>query len=49
MVGAWWCQDEAKRNGVSLQSLGLMQEIMDYNEVNSREMMEAVRYLRQHH
>ena len=49
MVGAWWCDEEAKRVGVSLQSLDLMKEIMQYNEVDCRVMMEAVRYLRRDH
>lgn len=49
MVGAWWCQGESKRTGVSLESVDLMKEIMAYNEVDCRVMMEAVRYLRAHH
>jgi len=49
MVGAWWCQGEAKRTGVPLGGVDLMKKIMEYNEVDCRVMMEAVRYLREHH
>ena len=49
MVGAWWCQGESKRTGVSLEDVDLMKEIMAYNEVDCRVMMEAVHYLREHH
>lgn len=49
MVGAWWCQGEARRTGKVLRELDLMQEIVRYNEVDCRVMMEAIRYLRQHH
>ena len=49
MVGAWWCQDEAVRQDVTLPELDLMQEIVRYNEVDCRVMMEIVRYMRAHH
>lgn len=49
MVGAWWCQGEAKRTDAPLKSVDLMKEIIEYNEVDCRVMMEAVRYLREHH
>lgn len=49
MVGAWWCQEEATRTGAGLADIDLMQDIRAYNEVDCRVMMEAVRYLRQHH
>lgn len=49
MVGAWWCQGEAARAGVPLESVDLMKQIMEYNEVDCRVMMEAVRHLRGHH
>lgn len=49
MVGAWWCQDESRRTQRTLPEIDLMQEIMQYNEVDCRAMMEAIRYLRQHH
>ncbi len=49
MVGAWWCQAEAQRTSKPLHEIDLMREIMQYNEVDCRVMMEAVRYLRQHH
>ena len=45
MVGAWWCQDQ----GVPLMDLVLMSEIVEYNEVDCRVMMEAVCYLRAAH
>lgn len=49
MVGAWWCQDESRRIGKALPEIDLMGEIMQYNEVDCRVMMEAIRYFRQHH
>jgi len=49
MVGAWWCADEARRNGVRLGDIELMQEIVRYNEVDCRVMMEMVRYFRERH
>jgi hypothetical protein len=49
MVGAWWCADEATKRSVPLIDIDLMQEIIRYNEVDSRVMMEIVRYFRQNH
>jgi len=49
MVGAWWCQDEARRTMKTLPEINLMQEIMQYNQVDCRVMMEAIRYLRRYH
>ena len=49
MIGAWWCQDESKRTGKTLPEIDLMKEIVQYNEVDCRVMMEAIRYFRQHH
>lgn len=45
MVGAWWCQGQ----GAPLATQELMREIVEYNEVDCRVMMEAVRYLRMAH
>ncbi len=49
MAGAWWCNDEAKKLGVPLQEIDLMQSIQKYNEVDCKVMMEIVRYLRLNH
>ena len=49
MVGAWWCASEAKRLGVNLEDIDLMQEIQKYNEVDCRVMMEIIQYLRHNH
>lgn len=49
MVGAWWCYEEAARSGVPVGGIDLMQQIVAYNEVDCRVMMEAVRYLRERH
>lgn len=49
MVGAWWCQREAKRLSLRLSQIDLMQETARYNEVDCKVMMEIVRYLRQYH
>ena len=49
MVGAWWCSDESRRTGLALSELDLMQEVVAYNEVDCRVMMETVAYLRANH
>ena len=49
MVGAWRCDDEARRSGVTMTSLSLMDEIARYNEVDCKVMMEIIRYLRANH
>ena len=49
MVGAWWCDDEAKRLDVSLKEIELMKGIERYNEVDCKVMMEIVQYLRRNH
>jgi len=46
MVGAWWCEAEAARTGVTLPGLSLMTEIGRYNEVDCRAMAELVAWLR---
>ena len=46
MVGAWWCNLEATRTATAMPALPLMQEIVAYNEVDCKVMMEVVRYLR---
>ena len=47
MVGAWRCDVEARKTGVSMTELALMREITRYNEVDCKVMMEIVRYLRE--
>lgn len=49
MVGAWWCAEEARKRGVSLRDIDLMDQIRSYNEVDCRAMMEAVLFLRRNH
>ena len=49
MVGAWWCDAEARRLGIPMGKLPLMNDIADYNEVDCKAMMEIVRYLRTNH
>ncbi len=49
MVGAWSCAKEAGEHGCMLNETELMQEIIRYNEVDCRAMMEIISYLRQHH
>ncbi len=49
MAGAWWCAAEARRTGVPLTEIDLMRQIVEYNEVDCRVMMEIVRYLRAAH
>ena len=49
MVGAWWCDAEARETGGSMVDTELMGEIVEYNEVDCRVLMEILRHLRQHH
>ncbi len=49
MVGAWRCNEEARRRGVPMTSLPLMDEIARYNEVDCKVMMEILHYLRANH
>ena len=49
MVGAWRCDETARRDGLSMTGLPLMDEIARYNEVDCKVMMEIVRYLRSNH
>ncbi len=49
MVGAWRCDEKARRNGVSMTADPFMDEIARYNEVDCKVMMEIVRYLRSNH
>ena len=46
MIGAWWCDAEATRTGVTLPEVELMQEIGRYNEVDCRSMAEILEWLR---
>ncbi len=49
MVGAWRCDEEARRQSVPMTNLPLMEEIARYNEVDCKVMMEIIRYLRANH
>ena len=49
MVGAWRCQKEARRLGKPMHDIDLMAEIVRYNEVDCKVMMEIVGYLRRNH
>lgn len=46
MVGAWWCDAEAARQGGRMMDLELMVEIGRYNEVDCRTMAEVLGWLR---
>ena len=48
MVGAWRCDAEARRLGIPMGDLTLMNNIAAYNQVDCKAMMEIVRYLRAH-
>lgn len=49
MVGAWWAQRRSTELGEPLSEDALMLEIAQYNEVDTKVMMEIVHYLRRHH
>jgi len=46
MIGAWWCDEEAERTGVTLPEIELMHEIGTYNAVDCRSMAEVLAWLR---
>ena len=46
MIGAWWCDTEAERAGVTLPEIELMVETGRYNEVDCRSMSEVLAWLR---
>jgi len=49
MVGAWWCNSTIKKSGRALLDVELMRQIVEYNEVDCKVMMEIVTYLREYH
>ena len=46
MVGAWWSFEEAKRLSCDMRDIDLMDEILKYNEIDCKTMMEIIVYLR---
>ena len=49
MVGAFWAADEARRLGVPLEDVDLVREIVRYNEIDCKVMMEIIAHLRRFH
>ena len=49
MVGAWHCNEEADRAGISMREMNYMKEIESYNKVDCQVMWELISYLRQNH
>ena len=49
MVGAFWAADEARRLGVTLDEVDLVREIVRYNEIDCKVMMEIIAHLRRFH
>ena len=49
MVGAWRCDEQARNQNIPIHELPLMQEIIEYNEIDCKVMMEIIRYLRKNH
>jgi hypothetical protein len=46
MTGAWWCYEEAGRQGQPVEDLDLMREIVRYNEIDCRVLMDVMGFLR---
>lgn len=46
MVGAWWCDAEARRLSISMRELDLMRQIEDYNRVDVEAMRDVLSWLR---
>ena len=49
MVGAFWAANEARRLGVTLDEVDIVQEIVRYNEIDCKVMMEIIAHLRRFH
>lgn len=49
MVGAFWAANEARRLGVPLGDIDLVREIVRYNEIDCKVMMEIIAHLRRFH
>ena len=49
MTGAWWCDEEAERDGKVLKDYELMGDIEAYNEIDCKAMFEIINYLRLKH
>ncbi len=49
MVGAFSAAEEARRLGVPLEEIDLMREIVRYNEIDCKVMMEIIAHLRRFH
>ncbi len=49
MVGAFWAADEARRLGVPLEEIDLMREVVRYNEIDCKVMMEIIAHMRRFH
>ena len=49
MVGAFWAANEARRLGVTLDEVDLVREIVRYNEIDCKVMMEIIAHLRRFH
>ena len=49
MVGAFWAAAEARRLGVPLAEIDLVREIVRYNEIDCKVMMEIIAHLRRFH
>ena len=49
MIGGMWCDEESRKTGVPADEIALMQEIVSYNEIDCKTMMEIIRYMREHH
>ena len=49
MVGAFWAADEARRLGVPMEEIDLVREIVRYNEIDCKVMMEIIAHLRRFH
>ena len=49
MVGAFWAAEEARRLGVPLAEIDLVREIVRYNEIDCKVMMEIIAHLRRFH
>ena len=47
MAGAWWCDEEAAKTGVTPSGIPVMDEIAAYNEIDCKAMMAILKYLRE--
>jgi len=48
MAAAWWANAEAKSQNTRMESLPLIQDVIEYNQIDCKVMMETLYHIRMH-